>query len=472
MAKKTFESHSHSELAGVRILFFTKKGGVFFAEHRHILVALQRAGAQVAIAAQKTSRDEGDSLRGKLASLKIAYHELPLSDYGLNPLLELRTLLCVARLFLRAHARRAHVQIVVAYTIKPIFHSALARLLLMPLLRLRLIGFFTGLGRAFTRRSIFHRILTSCLCFLLRGATQLWVLNEHNRNLLRKRIPSLADDILVSNDMGIDLRLGSNSDNSNNDDRWQNKRGEANNRRLGENTIRFLYLGRLLCAKGVGEYLAAARMLGSRPDSKPDSKLGSKIEQNTNQAQIGRVTSQVATSQVALEFLLAGESSPSDPDGFPMERIERARARGYISCYDGDIESSNALGSGYDFSVKREDVGRLLASVDCLVLPSYAEGLPRVILEAAAMRVPAIVARYDGFERAVWEDINACSAFTCACGDSEDLAYAMLRFARLPLKERRRMGDAAYNFVASNFSRAHARAFYLSSLTRASTSPR
>ncbi len=452
----------------MRILFFTKKGGVFFAEHRHILVALQRAGAQVAIAAQKTSRDEGDSLRGKLASLKIAYHELPLSDYGLNPLLELRTLLCVARLFLRTRAQRAHVQIVVAYTIKPIFHSALARLLLMPLLRLRLIGFFTGLGRAFTRRSIFHRILTSCLCFLLRGATQLWVLNEHNRNLLRKRIPSLADDILVSNDMGIDLRLGSNSDNSNND-----KRGQDNNRRLGENTIRFLYLGRLLCAKGVGEYLAAARMLGS----KQESKLGSKIEQNTNQAQIGRATSQVttsqvATSQVALEFLLAGESSPSDPDGFPMERIERARARGYISCYEGDIESSNAPGSGYDFSVKREDVGRLLASVDCLVLPSYAEGLPRVILEAAAMRVPAIVARYDGFERAVREDSNACSAFTCACGDSEDLAYAMLRFARLPLKERRRMGDAAYNFVASNFSRAHARAFYLSSLTRASTSPR
>ena len=221
-------------LANKRILFFVKKGEIFLHEHRHILLALQGAGAEISIIAQKAS--EPSSLKPPdLATLDLPISELDFSDHGINPLAELRTLRQVLRVF---RERRPH--IVIAYTIKPILYSALAnRLFKLPRLldfkdldkealnkealnkealnkealnkessikSFRLIAFFTGLGRAFMSRSIFHRALSSLLCLLLRDATQLWVLNEHNRDLLRHRLPTrLAERVLLSNDMGIDL---------------------------------------------------------------------------------------------------------------------------------------------------------------------------------------------------------------------------------------------------------------------------
>ena len=339
-----------------------------------------------------------------------------------------------------------------AYTIKPILYSALAGLLLRltsslgsrGLHNFRLIAFFTGIGRAFISRRLFHRALSSAVCLFLRDASQLWVLNEHNRDLLRRRLPQRADRVLLSFDMGIDFSRFHDALSASKhvqglvQGHVHGQGRERGTRQLDARqptAIRFLYLSRLLRAKGVGEYLEAARIISNRAAP--------------------------ARAAPALEFLLAGDYADGDPDSFPLELIEQAHERGDITWLDKGV------------GVRREDVATLLETADCLVLPSYyAEGLPRIILEAAAMEVPAIVARYCGWQRvvappALSNEPRCSNALTCACRDSEDLARTMLSFSSLPQGERRSMGLVARGYVESHFSQELACDFYLSSLSRA-----
>lgn len=49
----------------------------------------------------------------------------------------------------------------------------------------------------------------------------------------------------------------------------------------------------------------------------------------------------------------------------------------------------------------RKDIPELLAVMDVFVLTSLWEGLPRVILQAMAMRLPVVATRVDGIPEAV-----------------------------------------------------------------------
>ena len=53
-----------------------------------------------------------------------------------------------------------------------------------------------------------------------------------------------------------------------------------------------------------------------------------------------------------------------------------------------------------------------------MVLPSEREGLPRSVMEAMALGVPVVVARYRGWADLIGDDCGR----SCAVGDAEDLA--------------------------------------------------
>ena len=57
-----------------------------------------------------------------------------------------------------------------------------------------------------------------------------------------------------------------------------------------------------------------------------------------------------------------------------------------------------------------DDVRTVIANVDCVVLPSYREGIPRTMLEAAAMAKPLIVSDAPGCKDVV---INGKTGFLC-----------------------------------------------------------
>ncbi len=401
-------------LASHHILLFAKKANTFVAEHKHILLALKQQGCHLSLLAQvpKEAQGETNVCSPSLTQQNIVdIYPITFSDHGKNPLREAIILWNILRLLYRLRP-----QIVIAYTLKPILYSAIANKLLSPFLPksspFRLVAVFTGLGRVFTQRTPLHKILTLLLRTLLRNTAQLWVLNQHNKTFLQTFLHSNKShsnkshppSILVSKDMGIDLT------------RFRPPPHKTKPR-AQKPLLRFLFLGRLLKAKGVSEYLQAARLL-----------------QHEQQ----------------LEFWLAGSAEQTDPDHIPQQEMEKAAAQGIVTW----------LG-------EHKRVEDLLASaehpIDCLVLPSYAEGLPRVILEAAAMRIPAIVARYPGWQRAVVENKTA---LLCACRDAHALAETMRTFASLPLQQKRAMGEAAHAFVVREFSQEEARRFYIEALTR------
>jgi glycosyltransferase involved in cell wall biosynthesis len=89
----------------------------------------------------------------------------------------------------------------------------------------------------------------------------------------------------------------------------------------------------------------------------------------------------------------------------------------------------------------------LLAS-DCLVLPSYAEGLPMVVLEAMACGLPVIATRIGAVAEAV---TDGQEGFLVEVGDVEALADRMSRLARDP-QLRKRMSLAARRRAEEEFS--------------------
>ncbi|HEX8839470.1 MAG TPA: glycosyltransferase family 4 protein [Sphingomicrobium sp.] len=96
-----------------------------------------------------------------------------------------------------------------------------------------------------------------------------------------------------------------------------------------------------------------------------------------------------------------------------------------------------------------DDVRSYIAEATAVVLPSYREGLPRSLLEGAAMARPLVASDVPGCRQVVEEGVNG---FLCAARDSSSLAAAMRRLAELPTDQRADMGEAARHKVQEQFS--------------------
>jgi glycosyltransferase involved in cell wall biosynthesis len=164
-------------------------------------------------------------------------------------------------------------------------------------------------------------------------------------------------------------------------------------------SMAFLMVARLLWDKGVREYVEAARLVRREV---PDAR-----------------------------FRLLGFLDVVNRTAVPRAEVESWAAEGLID-YLGDAE----------------DVRPFLAAADCVVLPSYREGLPRVLLEAAAMGRPLIATDVPGCRHVVEDGANG---FLCAARDPRSLAEAMLRMIGLGAAERSAMGAAARARVETEY---------------------
>jgi glycosyltransferase involved in cell wall biosynthesis len=96
---------------------------------------------------------------------------------------------------------------------------------------------------------------------------------------------------------------------------------------------------------------------------------------------------QLRSEGVPVHLVLIGERS-GERDAVDPAVLDRARAAG-----------ASLLG-------RRDDVPRLLAGMDVHVLPSYREGYPRVVMEAAAMGVPSVATDIRGCREAVVDGVT------------------------------------------------------------------
>ncbi len=161
----------------------------------------------------------------------------------------------------------------------------------------------------------------------------------------------------------------------------------------------FLLIARLLWDKGVGEFIDAARIVKIRF---PDARFQ------------------------LLGFL----------DAENRTAISKATVDEWVS--EGIVEYLGVA----------DDVRPYIVASNCVVLPSYREGTPRTLLEAAAMGKPLIATNVPGCCEVVEHGKNG---FLCKVRNPTDLAQKILDFIDLSDEERIRMGQAGRVKVEREF---------------------
>jgi glycosyltransferase involved in cell wall biosynthesis len=115
-----------------------------------------------------------------------------------------------------------------------------------------------------------------------------------------------------------------------------------------------------------------------------------------------------------------------------------------------------------DYLGPTDDVRPFIDQTDCVVLPSYREGLPRALLEASAMAKPIVATDVPGVRDMVDDGLTG---YLCQVRSAPLLADAMLKMARLSPAEREKMGAAGRRKVNKEFSQAIVIERYLAALS-------
>lgn len=107
-----------------------------------------------------------------------------------------------------------------------------------------------------------------------------------------------------------------------------------------------------------------------------------------------------------------------------------------------------ALGDRIRFLGAREDVANVMNAADILVLTSDTEGIPAVVLEAAAVGVPTLSTAVGGISECVKHDVTG---LLCMPGDEDALCEYLVSLAT-DHRRRRELGAAATQMVKETFS--------------------
>jgi glycosyltransferase involved in cell wall biosynthesis len=235
----------------------------------------------------------------------------------------------------------------------------------------------TGLGLVFTRRGPLRSIVGALYKVAFRSSHRVFFQNRESRDLFLSLGFVREDQALLLPGSGIDLR----------------QFAPAQRRTAADDApFTFLLPSRLMWQKGVGEYCEAARWFRS--------------------------------NRPGVRFQLLGPIEPAwNKAGIAREQIER-----------WEREGIEYLGS-------TEDVRPFFEAADCIVLPSYyPEGVPRALIEAAAMGKPVITTDTPGCRDVV---ATGVTGYICEPRSAESLVSAMLRMVDHSPEERSAMGRRA-----------------------------
>lgn len=95
-----------------------------------------------------------------------------------------------------------------------------------------------------------------------------------------------------------------------------------------------------------------------------------------------------------------------------------------------------------------EDVKYYIERADCIVLPSYREGTPKTLLEAASMAKPIVATNVPGCNSVVKDGENG---YLCKLKDSSDLAAKMKLMLSQKPESRLEMGKLGRDYIEQKF---------------------
>lgn len=94
--------------------------------------------------------------------------------------------------------------------------------------------------------------------------------------------------------------------------------------------------------------------------------------------------------------------------------------------------------------ISSEAVRAHILNSQILVLPSFAEGLPVVIMEAMSLKRPVISTYIAGIPELIKDGENG---WLCVAGDVDSLTHTMQQALATPLEQLQKMGEIAYQHV-------------------------
>jgi len=328
--------------------------------------ALRSQGREVVVLAPR------DEYTDRILAEGIPCREISLSAKGKNPIQEILTTLA----FLRAY-RQIRPDVILHYTIKPNLYGSLAA----RVLRIPVIDNVTGLGAVFEQRGAVQFAVRLLYRAAFARVERVFFQNPDDRDVfIRDGLVRKARAGLLPGS-GVDLE-------------------KFAPRPRASGVFSFLFIGRLLKAKGVEDLIRAARIIRAR---RPGTR-----------------------------FVLLGRRDDGDPGAADPGLLDEAAAEGAVELA-GNVD----------------DVRPYIAQSDCVVLPSYyREGTPRSLLESAAMGKPLIAADSVGTREPVRDGVNG---FLCRPRDPDDLAAKLLAIIDLSESARAKMGAASRRIAEERF---------------------
>jgi glycosyltransferase involved in cell wall biosynthesis len=125
--------------------------------------------------------------------------------------------------------------------------------------------------------------------------------------------------------------------------------------------------------------------------------------------------------------------------------------RGSLQQETEALARSLGLESSVRFVGTREDVPEFMTAADGYVMSSAWEGMPMVLLEAAAAGLPIVATRVGGNQEVV---VDGTTGFLAPPSEDEALGAAMLRLMTVPEAERRAMGSRGRDHVREHYGLA------------------
>jgi glycosyltransferase involved in cell wall biosynthesis len=363
-------AESPARAAGKRVLFFVTEDWFVCSHWLPHVKAAREAGYEVFVVTRV--RDHGRAIE----RLGVRLIPLELSRRGRNPLAEARN---IAALF--AIYRRIDPDLVHHVAMKPVVYGTVAALFGRPR---AVVNYMAGLGWLFTARGVRARLLR-------------FVVSTAFRRILR------AGHVIVENpsdraqieELGIEPRRitlipGAGVD----------MEDFCPVAATGDGSPLVVMAARMLWAKGVGEFVAAAELLRARG--------------------------------VRARFALVGSPDAENPSSVPVERLEAWRREGAVEWWG-----------------RRDDMPKVFAGSHIVCLPSaYGEGVPKVLIEAAAAGRPIVATHIPGCREIVRHGENGLLVPT---GDAAALASALeTLIADRGLRER--MGRRGREIALAEFS--------------------
>ncbi|WP_338925947.1 glycosyltransferase family 4 protein [Mycetohabitans endofungorum] len=183
---------------------------------------------------------------------------------------------------------------------------------------------------------------------------------------------------------------------------------------MPDGKMRFLLIARMLWDKGVGEYVEAARL--------------------------------VRAVYPQAVFQLLGATDVANPSAISAEQMRTWAAEGVV-----------------EYLGTTQDVRDIIARADCLVLPSYREGVPRTLLEGAAMAKPLVATKVIGCREVV---VDGETGLLCAPRDAADLARKLQHIIEMGPDARATMGARGRRMVEQRYDERIVIERYLEAMRR------